>query len=214
MTEESVPAEAVVSGLKTKSDKIRQLAKAGYARAEIARLLGIRYQHVRNVLVAAGMSGRGYAEKGDSQSPNPPGVTPPQEFHCSLLLQAGFQHIGEWLLADGTLTLEGSVPRDPGVYAFSLDDVIVYVGTTLRGLQSRMNQYRRGNPRQRTSARINAKIKASLESEKHVRVLMAKPEQLKWNGLPINTAAGLEVGLIQMIRPAWNIQGGTASSTE
>jgi bifunctional DNA-binding transcriptional regulator/antitoxin component of YhaV-PrlF toxin-antitoxin module len=43
----------VVAGLKTKSAKIRALAKAGYARAEIARFLGIRYQHVRNVVLAA-----------------------------------------------------------------------------------------------------------------------------------------------------------------
>src|ERR1051325_8620228 len=35
----------------TKADKIRALAKAGYKRQQIADFLGIRYQHVRNVLV-------------------------------------------------------------------------------------------------------------------------------------------------------------------
>ena len=39
-----IPADASVS------DKIRALAAAGYPRAEIARILGKRYQHVRNVL--------------------------------------------------------------------------------------------------------------------------------------------------------------------
>ena len=34
------------------SDKIRALAAAGYSRADIARMLGKRYQHVRNVLEA------------------------------------------------------------------------------------------------------------------------------------------------------------------
>lgn len=43
--------EDVVVGLTTKSDKIRALARAGYTRSEIADYLGIRYQHVRNVLV-------------------------------------------------------------------------------------------------------------------------------------------------------------------
>jgi bifunctional DNA-binding transcriptional regulator/antitoxin component of YhaV-PrlF toxin-antitoxin module len=43
----------LVAGLKTKSAKIRALAKAGYARADIARFLGVRYQHVRNVVLAA-----------------------------------------------------------------------------------------------------------------------------------------------------------------
>lgn len=40
-----------VKGLEKKSDKIRALASRGYERADIARYLGVRYQHVRNVLV-------------------------------------------------------------------------------------------------------------------------------------------------------------------
>ncbi len=43
--------DQVVAGLQTKSDKIRELAKAGYSRSEIADFLGVRYQFVRNVLV-------------------------------------------------------------------------------------------------------------------------------------------------------------------
>src|SRR5438477_11235725 len=42
--------EKVVEGLPTKSAKIRALHRAGHSRAEIARFLNIRYQHVRNVL--------------------------------------------------------------------------------------------------------------------------------------------------------------------
>lgn len=47
----------LVAGLKTKSDKIRVLTKAGYSRKVIAEFLGIRYQHVRNVQVDAGLNG-------------------------------------------------------------------------------------------------------------------------------------------------------------
>lgn len=43
----------VIRGLETVSDKIRALDAAGFARADIARFLDKRYQHVRNVLVAA-----------------------------------------------------------------------------------------------------------------------------------------------------------------
>jgi AbrB family looped-hinge helix DNA binding protein len=39
-----------IEHLPTKSAKIRALAAEGVERADIARLLGIRYQHVRNVL--------------------------------------------------------------------------------------------------------------------------------------------------------------------
>lgn len=41
------------AGLPTKSAKIRALGRARYKRADIARFLGIRYQHVRNVLLDA-----------------------------------------------------------------------------------------------------------------------------------------------------------------
>lgn len=42
---------AETASLTTKADKIRALAKAGYTRQQIADFLGVRYQHVRNVLV-------------------------------------------------------------------------------------------------------------------------------------------------------------------
>lgn len=43
--------DELTRGLEQKSAKIRKLAAEGYKRADIARFLGIRYQHVRNVLV-------------------------------------------------------------------------------------------------------------------------------------------------------------------
>ncbi len=45
--------ERIAAGLATKSAKIRSLDRAGYPRADIARFLEIRYQHVRNVAVSA-----------------------------------------------------------------------------------------------------------------------------------------------------------------
>ena len=39
-----------VKGCDTKSSKIRALNSKGHKRADIARFLDIRYQHVRNVL--------------------------------------------------------------------------------------------------------------------------------------------------------------------
>lgn len=43
--------EDLMETYKTKSATIRFLASEGHKRADIARALGIRYQHVRNVLV-------------------------------------------------------------------------------------------------------------------------------------------------------------------
>jgi AbrB family looped-hinge helix DNA binding protein len=45
--------QALSRGYTTKSDKIRALSKQGYSRSEIARFLQVRYQFVRNVLVAS-----------------------------------------------------------------------------------------------------------------------------------------------------------------
>jgi AbrB family looped-hinge helix DNA binding protein len=56
---------ALTKGLVTKSDKIRALSEGGYSRGDIAKFLGIRYQHVRNVLVqSAKKAAPGPAEAG------------------------------------------------------------------------------------------------------------------------------------------------------
>jgi hypothetical protein len=51
-----VSADQVIEGLETTSDKCRALTRAGYLRTEISKLLNIRYQHVRKVLVDAGIT--------------------------------------------------------------------------------------------------------------------------------------------------------------
>jgi hypothetical protein len=55
MQDLEVDMARLTDGLPTKAEKIRKLGKAGYSRADIARYLGIRYQHVRNTLEAAGI---------------------------------------------------------------------------------------------------------------------------------------------------------------
>jgi hypothetical protein len=60
--------------LRTKADKIRILAAAGYSRQKIASFLGIRYQHVRNVLVrSAPVSTEALRPRGlGEHAPEPP----------------------------------------------------------------------------------------------------------------------------------------------
>lgn len=64
MAEDSERMQALAAPHATVADKIRALAAAGYPRADIARFLGKRYQHVRNVLEddaqAGGQVGGGY----------------------------------------------------------------------------------------------------------------------------------------------------------
>ena len=58
----------ITSGLPTKSAKIRVLSSAGYRRADIASFLGIRYQHVRNVLLQPGARRERTSESPDVDS--------------------------------------------------------------------------------------------------------------------------------------------------
>jgi antitoxin component of MazEF toxin-antitoxin module len=60
---------SLTSELPTKAAKIRALAEAGVPRADIARFLDIRYQHVRNVLVAT--QHQPASEPGKAQPPEP-----------------------------------------------------------------------------------------------------------------------------------------------
>ncbi|MDO9223196.1 MAG: AbrB/MazE/SpoVT family DNA-binding domain-containing protein [Caulobacter sp.] len=62
-------AARIVASQATVSDKIRALNAAGYPRAEIARLLGKRYQHVRNVLEGDKVGRAASATNGVAEEP-------------------------------------------------------------------------------------------------------------------------------------------------
>ncbi len=68
--------QRITEGLPTKSEKMRQLAMAGFKRSEIAKYLGVRYQFVYNVLSAPapkrGRAGRGVQPK---STPSPSEVS-------------------------------------------------------------------------------------------------------------------------------------------
>jgi hypothetical protein len=204
----------VTSGLTTKSEKIRALAKSDYSRVEIAALLGIRYQHVRKVLVDAGIvAGLKNVEVEIERSPVVVEFADDEieSVTAEFLIRAGFSVLGKWTQPSaGEILLSAKAPNDPGVYAFILEGVVVYVGLTQTGLRTRMDHYRRGHERQRTSRRVKGLIATALSEKKRVEVLIVVPPALDWNGLPINTAAGLEMGLIKLLKPAWNILGATS----
>src|SRR5438445_358348 len=195
----------VTDGLETKSANIRALAQAGYDRAEIARALGIRYQHVRNVLVRSGNTGglRRQIEVEREPVTVEAALGLPQAISWEQLLKAGFRLLGEWMLdGQGAIKLGAIAPADPGVYAFAIEEMVVYVGLANSGLKTRFDQYRRGHKGQRTSSRVKGLIINALAGGQQIKVLIAMPGTSVWNGLPVNTAAGLQGGLIRTRRPA------------
>jgi bifunctional DNA-binding transcriptional regulator/antitoxin component of YhaV-PrlF toxin-antitoxin module len=74
MTELDAATREILHGKSTVSDKIRALDRAGLPRAEIARVLGKRYQHVRNVLEADKLAARPGVE--ETASPDSPELSP------------------------------------------------------------------------------------------------------------------------------------------
>lgn len=93
-----------------------------------------------------------------------------------------------------------------GVYAFVNCGTALYVGVATMGLAKRLYFY--GNPgaTQRTSLRLNAIIKNELRSGHCIDLYTAAPADLEWNGLPIHSSAGLELGLIKKFDLPWNVR--------
>lgn len=222
------PPESIIDGLLTKADKIRALARAGFSISESAQFLGIKYQHVRHVLVRSGFpvgrrsataaiepisSNEGTGEAAAVTEPPKTNtvevsVISPGTRSWEILLRAGFRFLGEWKIDESEeLILDTKVPSAPGVYAFILEDQIVYVGITQMGFSRRMYSYRRGYARHKTSSRVKELILTSLKSGQRVKVLIAQPDATSWSGLPVDTSAGLESGLIRHLKPAWNVLG-------
>lgn len=152
------PVEDVITGLTTKSARIRALALAGYERAEIARMLELRYQHVRKVLVdeeARGAQGQRPRSAGKPKAADHAAASPRLDASPAVLIKAGFRPVGEWTrLSDEAFHLSERAPNEPGIYAFAVDGVVKYIGLTQTGLHARMGHYRRGHKGHRTSSRV------------------------------------------------------------
>lgn len=124
------------------------------------------------------------------------------------LLKAGFQRHGSWRLdAEGRPRIEGVMPSDKGVYAFTSKETVFYVGVAGMGLKKRLYFYERPGSKQTTNIRINELIRLSLADGESVNVCTAMPPDFEWGGLAVSGRAGLEVGLIESFYLPWNVRG-------
>jgi hypothetical protein len=192
----------------TKSDQIRALAAEGLKPAEIAKRLGIRYQHAYNVLNAGPANKFSNTISADIKvgKTAPPVSIPKPPLTVDILLAGGFRRVSQWMLSGDDLVLESSVPKDVGVYAFAKAGIVQYVGVATMGLSKRLYFYGRPGVSQRTSQRLNAIIKAQLLDYGSVEIYVALPPDLEWNGLPVHGSAGLELGLIKKYMLPWNMR--------
>jgi hypothetical protein len=190
------------------SEKIRSLAREGVAVAEIAKRLGIRYQHAYNVLKADGTPQVAHSRSVTAVGipVNEPVASKPP-LSVEELLAGGFVLSGRWILSDtGALTLDRQLSRGVGVYAFANDGIVQYVGVATMGLSKRLYFYAKPGVTQRTSQRLNAIIKNELLGTPWIEIYTAMPTDLEWNALPVHGSAGLELGLIKKFVLPWNMR--------
>ena len=127
--------------------------------------------------------------------------------HASFLVSLGFNVTGRWAIKSDRLVLEGELPTDPGVYAFSIDGYINYIGIASRCLKSRLKLYINPGKSQATNIRINPLIKECINSGKSVEILTICPGVVTWNDIDLDVAPGLESALIRRLQPPWNKSG-------
>jgi hypothetical protein len=122
------------------------------------------------------------------------------------LLQAGFERVATWHLADDAIVIPDVLRRAPAVYAFVVDDEIRYIGSASQHLPRRMRQYA-AQGKLSVAGRLNGFIREELHLGRRVEVLAAFPEPATWQDLPIDLVLGRETGLIREFQPAWNRRG-------
>jgi hypothetical protein len=119
----------------------------------------------------------------------------------------GFTHAGSWKLVEGVLLFE---LNDLGaahnvLYAFVVDDELMYVGKTVQPLRSRMAGYKNPGSTQSTNIKNNGKIRECLTHQQRVEILVLPDNGLlHYGGFHVNLAAGLEDSLVRELQPAWN----------
>ncbi|NML06535.1 GIY-YIG nuclease family protein [Sphingomonas sp. G-3-2-10] len=200
----------------TKADRIRGLADGTLTVAEIAAAVGIRYQHAYNVLNRSGLLGKAKVNTCAAPVDRPSIPRAPRipraaiikpELRAETLLDAGFRWASAWSIDEAdALILTEPLPKEVGVYAFVKAGIVVYIGVATMGLAKRIYFYGKPAITQRTSLRLNATIREELGNSSEIDILIAQPEDMTWNGLPVHGSAGLELGLIKAYSLPWNMR--------
>lgn len=139
-----------------------------------------------------------------------PGARQPDSPNVSFLLQLGFQPAGEWRLVDGALAYALTRHRGDShvLYAFVVAGEVAYIGKTARTLATRMNGYQTPGSSQRTNIANHARLVEALSEDKRVEILVFAPtEEMRYHGVVIDLAGGLEDPLIARFKPPWNKLG-------
>jgi hypothetical protein len=123
------------------------------------------------------------------------------------LKEIGFTVTGHWTVANGGIACElNELANSCNVlYAFAVDDQLMYVGKTVQPLRARLAGYRNPGATQSTNIKNNRNIRECLAQDKQI-VIYVLPDSglLHYGGFHLNQAAGLEDSLVRDLDPPWN----------
>jgi hypothetical protein len=125
--------------------------------------------------------------------------------------ELGFKEAGKWELK-GNKTRANFVveSKEKTLYAFVVDEVVVYIGATSRALNQRMSNYS-GGDKKGTNAKMHKRIKGIIDNGKSVLIYTMSSDDIEKNIEKfitlIDFAAGLEKSVIRGLDPKWNKHG-------
>jgi hypothetical protein len=126
------------------------------------------------------------------------------------LINIGFKKAGEWILENDSsisFVLNDFSSNKNILYAFILENEIMYIGKSTRTLRERMINYKNADKSQSTNIKIKNKILELLKKNNNVEIYAFSDNGLlKYGVFTINLAAGLEDNMIDIIKPQWNDQ--------
>ena len=108
------------------------------------------------------------------------------------------------------------VPTAPGVYAFVVRREVMYIGSaqgskgSMRGRIRNYQRHQREDSETKRRRPVHREITRVHKNKGKIDVYtlrLRQSQQIKWKGLPVDLASGLEAGLIRELHPKWNHRG-------
>ncbi len=144
----------------------------------------------------------------------------------NILKKIGFKEIGCWTISNKDSDRINYVIDDEYLsekdllYSFVCDEIVYYIGKTDSTLKSRMTNYKAGKlngSAGSTNKYVHDKILNLIKNDKKVIIyILLDCEKLKYHGINISLASGLELNLIKSFNTEelWNSRGSSTNKKD
>ena len=136
-------------------------------------------------------------------------VTQQPNVQVPTLISLGFVDVGHWEPVGDRIEFRFvSSSKDIAVlYAFCIENQVMYIGKTTRSLMQRMQNFQTPGVSQTTNVRNNSLISSAIKGGQTVKILALEDTgEFTYRGIPVSLVDGLEANLIKQISPPWNVR--------